>query len=72
MKSKKIYGVIGLGRFGMPLAQRLALAGEEVIGVDMNEDKVEEFREFSDLAFVTNHYIKKSCVKWEFKTVILL
>ena len=53
MKSKKIYGVIGLGRFGMPLAQRLALAGEEVIGVDMNEDKVEEFREFSDLAFVT-------------------
>ena len=53
MKSKKIYGVIGLGRFGMPLAQRLALAGEEVIGVDMNEQKVEEFREFSDLAFVT-------------------
>lgn len=53
MKSKKIYGVIGLGRFGMPLAQRLAQAGEEVIGVDMNEERVEEFREFSDLAFVT-------------------
>ena len=59
MKSKKIYGVIGLGRFGMPLAQRLALAGEEVIGVDMNEDKVEEFREFSDLAFVTKSLHKE-------------
>ena len=57
MKSKKIYGVIGLGRFGMPLAQRLALAGEEVIGVDMNE--VEEFREFSDLAFVTKSLHKE-------------
>lgn len=56
---KKIYGVIGLGRFGMPLAQRLALAGEEVIGVDMNEDKVEEFREFSDLAFVTKSLHKE-------------
>lgn len=59
MKSKKIYGVIGLGRFGMPLAQRLALAGEEVIGVDMNEDKVEKFREFSDLAFVTKSLHKE-------------
>lgn len=59
MKSKKIYGVIGLGRFGMPLAQRLALAGEEVIGVDMNEEKVEEFREFSDLAFVTKSLHKE-------------
>ena len=26
MKSKKIYGVIGLGRFGMPLAQRLVFS----------------------------------------------
>ena len=43
----------------MPLAQRLALAGEEVIGVDMNEDKVEEFREFSDLAFVTKSLHKE-------------
>ena len=59
MKSKKIYGVIGLGRFGMPLAKRLALAGEEVIGVDMNEEKVEEFREFSDLAFVTKSLHKE-------------
>lgn len=54
----------------MPLAKRLAEAGEEVIGVDMDEEKVEEFREFSDLAFVTKSLNKEVLREWEFKTAI--
>ena len=35
MTNEKSYAIIGLGRFGMPLAKKLAEAGKEVIGIDM-------------------------------------
>ena len=47
------YGVIGLGRFGMTLAQRLAEAGQDVLVIDSNEQKIREARAFTDAAFVT-------------------
>ena len=53
MKTKKSCAIIGLGRFGMPLAKTLAEAGEEVIGIDKDEDRVKELREYTDYAFVT-------------------
>ena len=56
---KKAYAVIGLGRFGMPLAKKLAEAGKEVIGVDMDEERVKEFREFSEYAFVAKKLSKE-------------
>lgn len=38
----KQYAVIGLGRFGISLAGNLLEAGQEVLGVDVNEERVEE------------------------------
>ncbi|WP_409270291.1 potassium channel family protein [Neobacillus sp. SCS-31] len=38
----KQYAVIGLGRFGISLAGSLFGAGQEVLGVDINEERVEE------------------------------
>lgn len=34
---KKQYAVIGLGRFGTSIARRLHEAGQEVLGIDINE-----------------------------------
>ncbi|MEI3148032.1 MAG: TrkA family potassium uptake protein [Merdibacter sp.] len=56
---KNAIAVIGLGRFGMPLANKLAEAGKEVIGVDMDEERVKEFREFSEYAFVAKKLSKE-------------
>lgn len=53
-KQQKSYGVVGLGRFGMALAIKLALAGAEVIGVDSDENKVKELRAYTEHAFVIN------------------
>ncbi len=56
---KKTYAVIGLGRFGMPLATKLAESGADVIGVDMDEERVRAFREYSEYAFVANKLTKE-------------
>jgi trk system potassium uptake protein len=39
---KQSYAVIGLGRFGSSVAYELNEAGQEVLGMDINEDKVED------------------------------
>jgi trk system potassium uptake protein len=39
---KQQYAVIGLGRFGTSVAQKLFDAGQEVMGIDINEEKVED------------------------------
>ena len=45
-KSKtKQYIVVGLGRFGRAIAETLAEAGEEVLGVDMDMELVEDMRD---------------------------
>jgi trk system potassium uptake protein TrkA len=36
------FAVIGLGRFGISVAQRLYEAGQEVLGIDLNENRVED------------------------------
>lgn len=43
--SKKQYIVVGLGRFGSAIAETLCEAGEEVLGVDMDMDLVEDMRD---------------------------
>ncbi|WP_391560045.1 potassium channel family protein [Robertmurraya sp.] len=40
--SKQAYAVIGLGRFGSSVAYELNEAGQEVLGIDINEEKVED------------------------------
>ena len=44
-KTNKQYIVVGLGRFGRAIAETLCEAGEEVLGVDMNMDLVEDMRD---------------------------
>lgn len=39
---KKQYAVIGLGRFGISVARRLHEAGQEILGIDINEARVED------------------------------
>lgn len=39
---KQQYAVIGLGRFGTSVAQKLFDAGQEVMGIDIDEQKVED------------------------------
>ena len=56
---KKTYAVLGLGRFGMPLATNLAQSGADVIGVDMDEERVRAFREYSEYAFVAKKLTKE-------------
>lgn len=43
---KKQYAVIGLGRFGASIAAKLYEAGQEVLGVDVDEDRLEDSRSF--------------------------
>ncbi|MBR1560287.1 MAG: TrkA family potassium uptake protein [Clostridia bacterium] len=43
--SSKQYIVVGLGRFGSAIAETLCRSGEEVLGVDMDMDLVEDMRD---------------------------
>ncbi|RFU71258.1 TrkA family potassium uptake protein [Peribacillus saganii] len=48
------YAVIGLGRFGISVAQRLHEAGQEVLGIDINEERVEEAESFVTHAVIAD------------------
>lgn len=51
---KQSYAVIGLGRFGSSVAQNLHEAGQEVLGIDITEERVEEAEPFVTHAVVTD------------------
>lgn len=60
-KNEKIsYGVVGLGRFGYALAMELANFGADLLVVDKDEEKVREFREFTDNAYVVKSLDRKT------------
>lgn len=40
--AKQQYAVIGLGRFGISVATKLYESGQEVMGIDINEERVQE------------------------------
>ena len=44
MKNKTSYAVLGLGRYGMAVAEELANSGAEVLAVDIDEERVNEAR----------------------------
>ncbi|HJV17717.1 MAG TPA: TrkA family potassium uptake protein [Bacillales bacterium] len=58
------YAVIGLGRFGLSIATKLFHSGQEVLGVDMNEERVEEAH-----SFVTHSVIADSTDEEALKSV---
>jgi trk system potassium uptake protein len=51
---QKQYAVIGLGRFGSSIASTLFEAGNEVLGIDINEERVEEFKDCVTHAIVAD------------------
>ncbi len=59
-KQNKIYGIIGLGKFGKALAYKLAGAGAEILAVDRDETKVTEIREITENAFIARTLEKKA------------
>ncbi|WP_130862016.1 potassium channel family protein [Bacilliculturomica massiliensis] len=59
-KTPESYGIIGLGRFGMSLAQELAQAGKDVLVIDEDESKVKEMREYTEQAFVCGKLTKEA------------
>ena len=46
-KAKGSYGIVGLGRFGMALAIELAEAGEDLVVLDQDEEKVRALRDYT-------------------------
>lgn len=50
-ENKQLYGIIGMGRFGLALAQSLSETGAEIIAIDTNADKVKTALRFTDNAF---------------------
>ena len=57
MKKKQdiAYGINGLGRLGSALARTRAEAGQEVIVLDKDEDKIKDMRQYTEYAFVTEN-----------------
>ena len=52
--AKQQYAVIGLGIYGNSVARRLYEAGQEVLGIDVNEERVEEAELFVTHAVVAD------------------
>ncbi len=59
-KDENTYGIIGLGRFGYALALELAQSDADIIVIDEDEEKVREFREYTESAFVAKNLDKKT------------
>ncbi|GEL76040.1 potassium channel family protein [Tenuibacillus multivorans] len=51
---KKLYAVIGLGRFGGSICKELSKEGKEVLAIDMDEDKVNEYKEIATHAVIAD------------------
>ena len=59
-KAKGSYGIVGLGRFGMALAIELAEAGEDLVVLDQDEEKVRALRDYTEAAYVVKGLDKKT------------
>ncbi|WP_332698677.1 potassium channel family protein [Halalkalibacter lacteus] len=57
---KKQFAVIGLGRFGGSVCKELYKMGHQVLAIDLNETKVNEFTAFSTHAVVANSTDEKA------------
>ena len=51
-REKKLYAVIGIGRFGFAIAEDLAKRGQDVIAIDIDRQKIDAMSEFTPNAYV--------------------
>lgn len=71
---KKQYAVIGLGRFGGSICKALSNQGMEVLAIDVNEDRVNEFSNIATHAVIadtTDESVLKSLGLRNFNHVIV-
>lgn len=59
-KSTIEFGIIGLGRFGLALAQTLLEAGKDVLVIDNNESNIKQIRNLTENAFIVDELDKES------------
>lgn len=59
-RNETLYGIIGLGRFGMALAQSLAAAGREILVVDREQSKINQAASFTDNAYRVDELTKEN------------
>lgn len=65
-KEKELFGIIGLGRFGMALAEGLAAEGKELIVVDRSRDKINAAAAFCENAYVCDNLSRENLEKLGF------
>lgn len=65
---KTIYGIIGMGRFGLALAQELHAADADLIIVDKDEEKINLARELTENAFIVRNLERRLCWMREWAT----
>jgi len=53
-KMKREFAVIGLGRFGGSICRELSMEGMHVLAIDVDEDKVNEFKNFASYAVIAD------------------
>lgn len=58
-KNETLYGIIGLGRFGVALARSLADAGRDVLVVDREQSKINQAAAFTDNAYRVDELTKE-------------
>src|SRR5690625_5376495 len=51
---KRDYAVIGLGRFGGSVCRELSMEGMDVLAIDIQEDKVNEFKNIASHAVIAD------------------
>lgn len=51
---KREFAVIGLGRFGGSICRELSMEGMHVLAIDVDEDKVNEFKNFASYAVIAD------------------
>ena len=57
------YGIIGLGRFGLSLAKSIIEGGDDVIAVDIDEDRTSLLSDMTDNVFIIHQINKDSFIE---------
>lgn len=65
MGAKKQYAIIGLGRFGTSIARRLYEAGQEVLGIDSSEERVEDAEMYMTEGVIADSTDKRALIPLE-------
>lgn len=63
MSKNAKYGIIGLGRFGLALAKSLIDTGEDVIVIDVDEERLGLISDFTDNVYVIHQITKDSLIE---------